>query len=74
MNENIIGYAASLFIVVSFIVKELRMVRIINIIGCLLFVIYGYLLNQNWPIIIPNAILLFIHAYHLIFVPKQLTK
>ncbi|QOW11144.1 uroporphyrinogen decarboxylase [Kaistella flava (ex Peng et al. 2021)] len=63
---NYIGYAASFFIVLSFALKDIRKIRIINFIGCALFVIYGIFSNYLWPIIIPNGILCFIQVYHLI--------
>ncbi len=61
-----VGYAASFFVVLSFILKDLRKVRIVNLIGCILFVIYGMYSGMLWPIIIPNAILCFIQLYHLV--------
>ncbi len=63
---NYMGYAASLFVVASFVLKDLKKVRIVNLIGCILFVIYGIFCGMLWPIIIPNAILCFIQIYHLI--------
>lgn len=61
-----IGYAASFFIVISFIVKDLKKIRIINLIGCICFVIYGVFMGLLWPIIIPNAILSFVQIYYLL--------
>ncbi len=61
-----VGYAASVFIVLSFVLKELKKVRFVNLFGCLCFVIYGVFSGMLWPIIIPNLILCFIHIYHLI--------
>ena len=60
------GYAASFFIVLSFILKDLRKVRVINLIGCVCFVIYGVWSGMLWPIIIPNALLCFVQIYYLI--------
>lgn len=60
------GYAASFFIVLSFILKDLRKVRVINLIGCICFVIYGVWSGMLWPIIIPNALLCFVQIYYLI--------
>lgn len=60
-----IGYAASFFIVASFALKNLRQVRIVNLAGCILFVIYGVYSGLLWPVIIPNAVLCFIQIYHL---------
>ena len=62
---NYIGYAASFFVVLSFILKDLQKLRIINLIGCILFVLYGIYSNYLWPVIIPNGILCFIQIYHL---------
>ncbi len=60
-----IGYAASFFVVLSFILKELRKIRLINLLGCMCFVIYGIFNGMLWPVIVPNAILCFIQVYHL---------
>ncbi|SDQ42704.1 hypothetical protein SAMN05421664_1567 [Chryseobacterium soldanellicola] len=61
-----IGYSASLFIVLSFILKEVRKIRIVNMIGCICFVIYGIFSGMLWPVIIPNALICFIQIYHLL--------
>lgn len=69
MNPDIfewIGYAASVFIVSSFLVNKIKFIRIINMIGCLCFVVYGTYF-QFWPVVIPNAILVFIQLYFLFF-------
>ncbi|MCU7614492.1 uroporphyrinogen decarboxylase [Chryseobacterium sp. GMJ5] len=66
-----IGYAASLFIVLSFILKDLRKIRIVNLIGCICFVIYGIFSGMLWPVIIPNAIICFVQIYHLLTAKKK---
>lgn len=63
---NYIGYSASIFVVLSFILKDIKKIRIVNAVGCILFVIYGIYSDYLWPIIIPNAILCLIQAYHLL--------
>ena len=63
---NYIGYAASFFVVLSFMLKDITRIRIVNLVGCVLFVLYGIYSNYLWPIIIPNGILCFIQVYHLI--------
>lgn len=73
MNQNwveIIGYAASIFVVLSFVLKDIKKIRIINLIGCTLFVIYGFLNKKLWPVIIPNAFLFFIQIYYLLNITK----
>ncbi|GAB0154855.1 hypothetical protein CHRYSEOSP005_01150 [Chryseobacterium sp. Alg-005] len=66
-----IGYAASFFIVLSFALKNLRKIRIVNMIGCICFVIYGIFSGMLWPVIIPNALLCFVQVYHLMAGKKK---
>jgi len=68
-----IGYLASFFIVGGFLLKDLRTIRIINLFGCICFVIYGIFLRDyrdysQWllPVIIPNAILALVQIYYLL--------
>lgn len=68
-----IGYAASVFIVISFIVNNLKSVRIINMIGCMCFVIYGTYF-EAWPVVIPNTILICIQLYFLFFKDTKKTS
>ncbi|MCZ2084709.1 MULTISPECIES: uroporphyrinogen decarboxylase [unclassified Kaistella] len=63
---NYIGYAASIFVVISFALKDIKKIRILNLIGCAFFVLYGVFNGYLWPVIIPNGILCFIQVYHLI--------
>lgn len=67
-----IGYLASFFIVGGFLLKDLRAIRFINLLGCICFVIYGIFLkdyadSSQWllPVIIPNAILALVQIYKL---------
>ncbi len=63
-----IGYLASLAVLVSFTMKDLKNLRMINAVGCLLFVTYGFLmptLRVGLPIIITNFAILGINIYHL---------
>lgn len=62
---NYIGYAASVFIVLSFALRNLRKIRIVNLIGCACFVIYGIYNGMLWPVIIPNGLICFVQIYHL---------
>lgn len=60
-----IGYIATLILLISFTMKNLRSLRIINSIACLLFVVYGVMLSNAWPIIISNAAIFTINFYYL---------
>lgn len=65
-TASYVGYAASFFIVLSFIMKDIRKIRVINLLGCICFVIYGIFSGMLWPVIIPNAILCCVQLFHLI--------
>ncbi len=67
--ENVFGYIAMSLLVVSFIPKNMKVVRIINLIACMFFVGYGILLGWTWPIIISNMAVCCVQVYHL-FIAK----
>jgi len=60
-----IGYSASAAIMLSFMFKNVKKLRLVNSVGCILFILYGYLLDWNWPLIIPNTFVLALNIYHL---------
>lgn len=66
---EIVGYLASLFVLLSFLNKDLRKLRIVNSVGCALFVTYGVLLGSI-PVIITNVAILFVNGYYL-FIKKD---
>ena len=66
---EVIGYLASLFVLLSFFNKDLRKLRIVNSVGCGLFVVYGILLGSI-PIILTNVAILMVNAYYL-FLKKE---
>ena len=42
-----IGYLASFMVLLSFTMKDVKKLRMVNMAGCILFVVYGFLM-QNW--------------------------
>ena len=62
-----VGYTASLVLIISFMMKKVSTLRVINSIGAILFIIYGILLEMAWPIIITNAFILLVNCYYLFF-------
>ena len=65
-TTELIGYAAMAFLVISFLPKQIRKVRFINLIGCIFFVLYGILLGWKWPLIISNGLVACIQIYYLL--------
>lgn len=59
-------YLASFVLMTSFLMKNINTLRIVNSAGCILFIIYGFMLAASWPIIITNAFILGINILYLI--------
>lgn len=60
-----IGYLAAVIVLLSFVMKDIKKLRLINMTGCAIWVVYGVLLNMSWPIIITNASIFCVNAYYL---------
>ena len=63
MSYEIIGISASLLVLISFLFKNERSIRLVNIFGAVMFVIYGLMINAL-SIWLLNGILIFIHLYY----------
>lgn len=65
-TTELVGYLASLGVLISFLMKEMKMLRAVNIIGCSLFIVYGILLEYSFPVIITNVSIVLINIYYLL--------
>ena len=64
-----IGYLASFMVLLSFTMKDVKKLRMVNMAGCILFVVYGFLmptLRVGMPIIIANAAILGVNMFYLV--------
>ena len=61
---EILGYVATAIVIFSFTIRNLKWLRIVNTIGCFLFIVYGLFL-LNMPIIITNAAIMIINSYQI---------
>jgi uncharacterized protein with PQ loop repeat len=68
---EVIGYAASLVVLLSFLMKDVKKLRMVNIGGCSLFVAYGVFLNFSIPIIVTNVAIAIINVVFLIRAKKK---
>lgn len=73
INVETIGLIATGFVLVSFLVSGEKYIRLINIGGAALFVVYGLMLNalSVWLL---NGILFAVHIYKLIRMAKAAKK
>jgi len=67
-GTELIGYLASLFVLLSFLMRNITTLRYVNSIGCLFFVAYGALLD-SWPVIITNVAIVLVNVYYLFIGP-----
>jgi hypothetical protein len=67
-----IGYIAMVFIGISFLMKDIRKLRLLNLIGAGLFIFYGILLKQP-PIYLLNSFIVIVNLYYL-FQKKEIKK
>lgn len=54
--KELVGYLAPVFIILSMMQENLRWIRIYMILGCLTFVIYGFLVDAM-PVVVANALI-----------------
>ncbi len=67
---DILGYLASALVAVSFLFKDLKIIRWINLIGCIFFVIYGYYIDSI-PVMITNIFIVIVQSYYLFLAPYR---
>lgn len=65
MNWEILGTIASIIVLISFIMKGERNIRLVNIIGAVCFVVYGIMINA-FSVWFLNGALTLIHIYKLL--------
>jgi hypothetical protein len=61
-NIDILGYVAMGLSILSFTLQKQRFIRITNLIACLTWVGYGYMISNN-PTIIVNILVCLVHVY-----------
>ena len=65
MNYEIIGTFASVVVLISFLMTGEGKIRVVNIIGALIFVVYGILIH-SFSVAFLNSALVIIHCVKLI--------
>ena len=75
MNIEILGWVATLIIIISFLVNDIKTLRTFSLIGAILWVIYGFVI-QSSSIVFLNLVIVGIQIYKLykIKLKKDLDK
>jgi hypothetical protein len=61
-NMDILGYVAMGLSILSFTLQKQRFIRTVNLVACLTWVGYGYVINNN-PTIIVNILVCLVHVF-----------
>ena len=64
MSFEMLGYLASVFVAVSLTMRSLTKLRVINLIGALLFTAYGLIISP-YPVAVVNAFIVLVNIYYL---------
>ena len=59
---NIVGWAATIFIIISFLINNMLWLRIINMVGAALWLTYG-IIDTSYSIIFLNVIIVSIQFF-----------
>ncbi len=66
---EILGYVGMAFIATSFFFSNIKILRILNLIGAIAMAIYGFMIDE-WPVAILNIIIAVVNVY---YINKMLT-
>ena len=69
MNIELLGTFASILVLISFLMKNEKMIRSVNIVGALVFVVYGICINA-FSVWFLNGALCIVHIYRLLRLKK----
>ena len=70
MFVEILGIVASLFVISAFLFKNVKIIRLLDAVGALLYVIYGILIHSYANILL-NTVLIAVQIYHLYKMNKK---
>ncbi|MGR6834034.1 uroporphyrinogen decarboxylase [Aliivibrio wodanis] len=70
MTMTVLGYLASVLIIGSLLMKDIKKLRYVNLVGCSIYVFYGVVI-QAWPIFFMNLICVGINLYRINSLAKE---
>ncbi|NPA42797.1 MAG: uroporphyrinogen decarboxylase [Chlorobi bacterium] len=62
---ELVGYAATVVLIASFAIDDFLLFRIVNSVGCFLFILYG-ILKKATPVTITNLAIVSLNLYYII--------
>jgi hypothetical protein len=62
---ELLAYFASFIVLISFMVKDVILLRILNNVGCILFLIYAAY-HGRYPLIFLNSMVILVNMYYIL--------
>jgi hypothetical protein len=73
INPDFIGYAASVLVAVSLLFSSMLRLRLLNLAGSAVFIVYG-LLIEAYPVALTNTFIFGVNVWHIIRLMKNKKK
>ena len=67
---EMLGYAGTALVVLSFLNRSMLKLRLLNTIGAAVITLYAFLINA-WPMVLLNALLAGINGYHYVLLVRE---
>ena len=64
LSFELLGYMASVFVAVSLMMRSVTKLRMINLVGAILFTVYG-LVIAAYPVAVVNGFIVLVNLYYL---------
>lgn len=69
LTPDMLGYVASILVGISLLMTDMNRLRYINLIGCVMFVVYGVAIGAL-PVAIMNGFCVLINVHHIMKLHK----
>lgn len=61
---EILAYFASVIVLISFMVKDIVLLRLLNVIGCMLFIMYSHY-HGRYPLVFLNVMVILVNLVYI---------
>jgi hypothetical protein len=66
---ELLAYFASVIVLVSFMVKDIILLRALNNVGCIIFLAYA-MYYERYPLVVLNTMVILVNMYYLLKTKK----
>lgn len=73
MIGEILGFIGTIVVLISFLPKDVKYIRCINILGCIVWIVSA-VFTKSFSVLTLNSILMIVHIIHLVKMHKENTN